>query len=485
MQDLPNLNELSDGQKDQLIRSLWPLQQQVQQLAAQIAALQERSQHLSGRLSLNSNNSSKPPSSDGLNKPAPKSLRVAGQRPTGGQKGHPGTTLRQASKPDKIVVHGVPQQCQACQSKLPVAYVGEKRQVFDLPTLQFEVTEHQAMQAICACGQVHTGQFPAGVTTGVQYGPQAQGAMVHLSQNHAVSIKRTATLMHDLFGLPVSQATVVKAVVTSAQILKPTVQAIGQAAVASAVLHADETGLRVHKTLHWLHVLATDTLTWMGVHAKRGAEAFEKLALLDQFKGTLVHDGWMPYKALPCQHALCNAHHLRELTYLWEQGQAWAGDMIELLTHANHTDNARCLQGALPDYRAGAYQRQVSDLRDLYEAILDMGQSQNPLAPATGKRGRLKQSKASNLIARLRHYSDDVWRFMAEPDVPFTNNVAEQAVRMPKVKQKVSGCFRTLQGAQAYCVIRSYCTTMQKQGFNVFAALVDTLRAQPPQPNFA
>jgi transposase len=252
------------------------------------------------------------------------------------------------------------------------------------------------------------------------------------------------------------------------------------------VLHADETGLRVHKTLHWLHVLATDTLTWMGVHSKRGAEAFEKLALLDQFKGTLVHDGWMPYKALQCQHALCNAHHLRELTYLFEQqGQAWAGDMIELLTHANHTDNVNCAQSTLPNYRSQAYQRQVSDLRDLYEAILDMGQSQNPLSPATGKRGRLKQSKAANLIARLRHYSDDVWRFMTQADVPFTNNLAEQTVRMPKVKQKVSGCFRTLQGAQAYCVIRSYCTTMHKQGVNVFAALVATLKGEPLQPSFA
>jgi transposase len=486
MQDLPNLKELNDGQKDQLICSLWPLQQQVKDFAAQIAVLQERTKHLSGRLSLNSKNSSKPPSSDGLNKPAPKSLRVAGQKPTGGQKGHPGSTLRQASKPHKIVVHDVPQQCQACHSKLPFAYVGETRQVFDLPVLQFEVTEHQSMQAICTCGQVHTGEFPSGVTTGVQYGPRVQGTMVHLSQNHAVSIKRTATLMHDFFGLSVSQATVVKAVVTSAQILQPTVQAIGQAAVASAVLHADETGLRVHKTLHWLHVLATDTLTWMGVHSKRGAEAFEKLALLDQFKGTLVHDGWMPYKALQCQHALCNAHHLRELTYLFEQqGQAWAGDMIELLTHANHTDNVNCAQSTLPNYRSQAYQRQVSDLRDLYEAILDMGQSQNPLSPATGKRGRLKQSKAANLIARLRHYSDDVWRFMTQADVPFTNNLAEQTVRMPKVKQKVSGCFRTLQGAQAYCVIRSYCTTMHKQGVNVFAALVATLKGEPLQPSFA
>ena len=309
--------------------------------------------------------------------------------------------------------------------------------------------------------------------------------MVHLNQNHAVSIQRTAALMQDFFGLTVSQATVVKAAQTGAQILQPTVQAIGQAAVSSAVLHADETGLRVAKKLHWLHVLATDTLTWMGCHPKRGTEAFDALALLQQFQGVLVHDGWMPYKALQCQHALCNAHHLRELTYLLEeQGQAWAGDMIEVLTHASHTDNVNCAEGQSPDYNSQKHQTQVRDLRHLYDAILAQAQGDNPRALSSGKRGRPKQSKATNLIGRLRDYSDDVWRFMTQASVPFTNNLAEQAVRMPKVKQKVSGCFRTLEGAQAYCVIRSYCATLHKQGANIFEALVASFKGAPPQPSF-
>src|SRR5712691_11680426 len=259
----------------------------------------------------------------------------------------------------------------------------------------------------------------------------------------------------------------------------------GQAAVSSAVLHADETGMRVAKKLHWLHVLATDTLTWMGCHPKRGTEAFDALALLQQFQGVLVHDGWIPYKALLCQHALCNAHHLRELTYLLEeQGQAWAGDMIEVLTYANHLDNVHCADGQSPNYEAQKYQSQVRDLRDLYDAILAQAQVDNPIAPSTGKRGRPKQSKATNLIGRLRDYSDDVWRFMTQANVPFTNNLAEQTVRMPKVKQKVSGCFRTLQGAQTYCVIRSYCATLHKQGANVFESLVSTFKGTPPQPGF-
>lgn len=482
MQKLPDLSQLSHSQKDELIGLLWSM---LQSQAVQITELKAQVLKLQGRLNMSSRNSSKPPSSDGLNKPAPKSLRVAGQKPTGGQKGHPGSTLRQASQPDKVVIHGVPDQCQACQRTLSFAFVGETRQVFDLPPLRYEVTEHHAMQAVCSCGQVHTGQFPTGVNAAVQYGPHAQAAMVHLNQNHAVSQQRTAALMEDLFGLSVSQATVVKASQWVKDILLPTVQEIGQACVASVVLHADETGLRVAKKLHWLHVLATDTLSWMGCHPKRGAEAFDALALLKQFQGVLVHDGWMPYKALQCQHALCNAHHLRELTYLLEeQGQAWAGDMIELLTHASHIDNASCADGKTPHYEGAKYQSQVRDLRHLYDAILAQGEAANPMALSTGKRGRTKQSKATNLLGRLRDYSDDVWRFMTQAHVPFTNNLAEQAVRMPKVKQKVSGCFRTIEGAQTYCVIRSYVATMHKQGANVFDSLVAAFKGAPPQPCF-
>lgn len=475
MQTPSSLNQLSHAEKDALILML----------QEQVKALQDAVKQLQSKLNKNSHNSSKPPSSDGLNKPAPKSLRVAGKKPTGGQHGHTGSTLRQATQPDKIVVHSVPDQCQACRQELPFAYVNETRQVFDLPVLQFEVTEHHAMQAICACGHVHTAEFPAGVNAAVQYGPRAQAAMVHLNQNHAVSVQRTTALMNDFFGLPVSQATVLKAAMASAGILQPTVDAIGQGAVSAEVLHADETGLRVAKKLYWLHVLATDTLTWMGCHPKRGGEAFESLALLGQFKGVLVHDGWLPYKALQCQHALCNAHHLRELTYLLEElDQAWADDMIGLLTHANHLDNLNCADGKSPNYNSRKYQTEVRDLRDLYEAILAQAQTDNPVVPSTGKRGRPKQSKATNLIGRLCDYRDDVWRFMTQPDVPFTNNLAEQTVRMPKVKQKVSGCFRTLSGAQAYCVIRSYCATMQKQGANIFESLVDAFKGATPQPCF-
>ena len=215
MQSLPDLSQLSHAQKDALIIAQFG---QMQEMMKRIDAMQEVIDELRGRLALNSKNSSKPPSSDGF-KPAPKSLRLGSQRPTGGQKGHPGSTLRQVARPDEIITHDVPNQCPACQRDLRFAYVGETRQVFDLPPLRFKVTEHRAMQAICSCGQTHTGQFPGQVNATVQYGPLAQAAMVHLNQNHAVPLQRTAALMEQLFGLPVSQAAVCKAALAAKEAL--------------------------------------------------------------------------------------------------------------------------------------------------------------------------------------------------------------------------------------------------------------------------
>lgn len=218
-------------------------------------------------------------------------------------------------------------------------------------------------------------------------------------------------------------------------------------------------------------------LTWVGCHAKRGKEAFDAFAILPNFLGTLIHDGWKPYRELLCKHGLCNAHHLRELTYVFEElGQAWAGRMIDLLVAACHEVNE--LGGPLPA-------RRIASFRARYAKILAEGEALNPLAPKSGKRGRTRQSKAANLLLRLRNYADDVWRFATDHNVPFTNNIAEQAVRMPKVKQKVSGCFRTKNGADTFCTLRSYLATMHKQGANLFHALTMTFQGDPPQPRFA
>ena len=486
MQNLPDLSQLSHAQKDELILALWAMVQALRaDMAAQLAAQQVQINELQARLKLNSHNSSKPPSSDGLNKPKPKSLRKAGQHPIGGPKGHKGNTLCQSSEPDSVTTYAPPERCDACQRRLTETSIAETRQVFDLPLLNYEVTEHRVLQARCSCGKTHRGSFPTSVSAAVQYGPRALAAAVHLNQHHMVPLKRTASLMGEFFGLPMSEATVLSANARAAAVLAPTVQAIAQAFLTQPTVHADETGLRVNKALHWLHTLATEGLTWVARHVKRGAAAFTDLLILPQFMGTLIHDGWAPYRKLGCAHGLCNAHHLRELHYVHEElKQDWAGDMVELLTHANHQDNLNRAEGRLPDYRGPAYQLALHDLRSLYEAILDQGELANPRAPPTGKRGRAKQSKAANLIHRLREYGDDVWRFMSEAGVPFTNNLAEQAVRMPKVKQKISGCFRTTEGADIYCDIRSYLATLHKQGANLFDALTQAFHGTPPQPNF-
>jgi transposase len=467
MKSLPDLDRLSVTEKDDLIRALFA---RVQELTAKVAELE-------GRLALNSRNSSKPPSTEGYAKPKPKSLRTPGQNPTGGQKGHEGYTLKKAERPDHIVIHAPPTLCDECGSLLLEATVAETRQVFDLPPTHYEVTEHRVLEVRCACGKRHRGAFPEGVNAPVQYGPRLKAAAVHLTQHHMLPAQRTAELMGDLAGLPLSDATVLAAVAEARERLEPTVTAIGQAIVAAPIAHADETGLRVEGKLHWLHVLATGLLTWMGIHPKRGRKAFEAFGLLTSFIGTLIHDGWKPYRDLVCQHALCNAHHLRELTYVFEEmGQTWANRLIEMLVAACHEVTAAGSPLAID---------RIAHFRSLYWEIIAEGEAANPRAPPSGKRGRTRQSKAVNLLHRLRTYADDVLRFMTDPGVPFTNNLAEQAVRMPKVKQKVSGCFRTLTGAQSFCTIRSYLDTLRKQGANLFHALTLTFQGNVPQPRLA
>ncbi|MEO5607537.1 MAG: transposase [Polaromonas sp.] len=308
MPSLPDLSELSHAQKDELIGLLW----------AQLLKQEERIAQLEARLTLNSRNSSKPPSSDALAKPAPKSLRVKGQRPVGGQKGHEGNTLRQSAQVDEVIIHQSGPTCPACQGQWSAHEVIDRRQVFELPVLRAQVTEHRLIRSSWRCGAVHEGRWPEGVNAPTQYGERVKALAVHLNQYHLVPLERTCELMHDVFNLPLSQASVQAFASQAALALVPTVAAIGQAVQGSAVVHADETGIRLEGKLHWLHCLVTPTLTWLAQHAKRGSQAFEALGLLAGVRGTLVHDGLAGYKLLDCAHGLCNAHHLRELTFVQE-----------------------------------------------------------------------------------------------------------------------------------------------------------------------
>ena len=492
MQNLPDLSQLSHAQKDDLIRMLWPLQQQVQELMAQMLVMQERIKYLEGRLALNSKNSSKPPSSDGLAKPAPKSQRAAGEKPNGGQKGHSGNTLRQSTHVDETIIHPGATHCTVCHLELHAHAIAETRQVFELPKLAMRVVAHQQMRATCTCGAIHLGAWPAGVNAPAQYGASVKAMAVHLNQYHLVPLARTAALMQDCYGASLSQASIQSFAQEAGAALKPTVDAIAQAVQNCAVVNADESGIRIQGKLHWLHCAVTQTLTWLAPHAKRGAQAFEALGLLQGVKGVLVHDGLISYKGLDCTHSLCNAHHIRELVYVHEQQNekiwdCWAQEMIDLLLQAlKEVDLAKQAGGPLSQARQAWFE-------DQWSILLERGESSNPLNQRTGTsqdaalgtRGRLKQSKAANLLKRLREHRQDVWRFMTHDGVPFTNNLAEQALRMAKVKQKISGCFRTQHGADTFFTIRSYLATMHKQKANLFDCLVSVFNRQAIQPCLA
>ena len=489
MPSLPDLTQLSVEQKDELIRLLWPLQQQVQDLMAQMVAMQKRITQLEGRLAKNSKNSSKPPSSDGLRKPAPKSLRKSGQNPNGGQQGHRGSTLRQSAQIDETVNHFADIRCSACQREMVDHAIAETRQILELPELGMRTVAHQQWRSSCTCGAMHLGAWPVGVNAPVQYGASVKAMAVHLNQHHLVPLARTAQLMQDLYGARLSQASIQSFAQEAALALRPTVAAIGQAVQDAGVVHADETGIRVKGKLHWLHCAVTDTLTWLAPHAKRGTLAFEGLGLLEGIKGVLVHDGLASYKGLDCTHSLCNAHHIRELVYIHEQENEkmwdpWAQEMIDLLLQG--LGEVDLTQGPLDGPRQAWFEARWSTL-------LERGEAFNPQTQRTGtsqdvgmgSRGRIKQSKAANLLRRLREHRQEVWRFMTDVDVPFTNNLAEQALRMAKVKQKISGCFRTEHGADTFFTIRSYLATMTKQKNNLFECLVSVFNRQTIQPSFA
>lgn len=480
---MPDLGQLSSAQKDELIGMLWPLQEQVQGLASQVVALQDQIRRLESRLTLSSKNSSKPPASDGLSKPAPRSLRPSGQRPLGGQKGHEGSTLRQSVRVDRVIEHQSAPICTVCQSQLNQHEVIDKRQVFELPALQVQVIEHRLMRSRCTCGAVHQGAWPEGVNAPAQYGPRLKALAVQLNQYHLVPLGRTGLFMQDAFGVKLSQASVQAFGQEAARALASTVAAIGQAVQGSPIVHADESGIRVQGKLHWLHCAVTPGLSWLGCHPKRGPQAFEDLGILAGVRGTLVHDGLAGYRRFDCLHSLCNAHHLRELTFVHEQEKiwdCWAREMIELLLQAN--EEVAQASGPLAPHRQAWFEAQ-------WEQLLRRGEAFNPqqadTGAPTGVRGRRAQSKEFNLLRRLRERRADVWRFMTDKDVPFTNNLAEQALRMSKVKQKISGGFRTAHGADTFLTIRSYLATMQKQGACLFDCLVSAFVGQPLQPRLS
>jgi transposase len=458
----PDLSTVTSEQKDALIIALW-----------------DRVDKLEAMQLKNSSNSSKPPSTDGF-KRKPKSRRVAGKAKAGGQEGHPGSTLKQVAVPDEVVAHAPPAHCDGCGSKLDLRQATVEtngRQVIDLPPVRVKVVEHRLQSVRCRCGKVHAGRYPDTVTQAVQYGPAIKAALVYLTQYQHVPMKRCTGAMQDLFGVRISPASVHAAIAQAHVVVTPIVQELGESMLKSEVICVDETSMRVGKKLHWMHSVSTDDAVLYQVHERRGREALLAFNLLPRFKGVAVHDGWPAYDSFNVTHALCNAHHLRELEFVVDStGQQWAQDMIDLLVQMNDAVNASA-DAVLSEEVVAAYRKQ-------YRRLIAQGYAVNPenLTDPTrkDKRGGIKQTVPRNLLRRLDQRADDVLRFMTNAFVPFTNNLAERDIRMPKLKQKVSGCYRTIEGARAYCSIRSYLGTLRKRSMDLMEALTTLFAGHMP-----
>lgn len=443
-----------------------------------IAQLEARIAELERQLGLNSGNSGKPPSSDGLKKKPVRvsSLRERSGKKPGGQKGHPGETLRQSETVDATINH-FPKACAGCGEALSEAMATDHiaRQVFDLPEPQpLIVTEHRAHSCRCAaCGTQTRADFPPDVKAPVQYGARIAGIVVYLLHGQFLPEKRLAALMVDLFGVQLSTATIAAMSQNCAARFESFATAIYARIAAAAVKHLDETGLRIGGKTQWLHIAATVLLTFYRIASKRGA-------MPENLTGIALHDHWKPYYTLEgIRHALCNAHHLRELKALVEiEKEDWARKMQRLLRLACHATNLARERGKpLPPRLIALFERR-------YDAILTEGLAFHAAQPAlvrperTGKakaRGRKRRRVGHNLLLRLSIRKQDVLRFLSDLTVPFTNNLAEQAARMMKLRQKISGGFRSAAGAADFAVIRSLLSTAKKQGWN----MLDTLAADP------
>lgn len=470
---------------DELAHENARLRQRVAELETMVAEQREmisflaaRVKELEDQLSKDSHNSSKPPSSDGLWKKT-RSLRKKSAKVTGGQKGHQGKRLEMVAEPDEVVVHPVACCCR-CGADLSTQGIIEmvRRQVFEIPPLKLSVTEHQAEVKRCfACSALNQAAFPTEVSQQAQYGPYLKGLAQYLMHYQLLPLARTQELFADLLGHELSQGTLVNSSERCYEELREVEAAIKQGIVAAEVICVDETSCAAQGKRQWLHVSCTPELTFYAVDSKRGRAALEEIEILPCFEGTAVHDAYASYHHYPCKHALCNAHLLRELRFLEERhGQSWTKELAALLVE---------IKGACdraPAHIPGPAAQADFALR--YETIIEAALAAQPPPEErpVGKRGRLKQSKTKNLLDRLESRQDEVLRFMHHPAVPFDNNLAERDLRMMKVQQKISGCFRG-EGARYFCRIRGYISTLRKQGLDVLMALEAVFKGQPIMPN--
>jgi transposase len=471
----------SEDELDRLRQENQTLREGLKQTLLAIDYLQERVKELERQQAKDSHNSSLPPSSDRFVR-APKSLQHKSGKKPGGQQGHRGHHLEQVALPDQVFVYPV-ERCEQCQQDMHaiVAQYPERRQVLELPPLRLWVSEHRVAEKQCpVCSHRTRARFPVTVSAPVQYGTGIQALAVYLVEGQAVPYARTSHLLQDVLGIHLSAGSIARFVEQCHERLAPMEDQLKAALHQGVLIHQDETPMRVGTAHQWVHVTATERLTHYAAHLKRGGEALDAIGILPAFQGILMHDGWTPYQAYTCQHALCNVHHLRELTFLEEElKQAWAGQMktllLEMKAAVEHAKAAG--QRDLDVLALGRFHRR-------YQALLAVGYQANP-PPAPPKKthgGRTKQHPARNLLDRLSIYKWQVLAFLLDFRVPFSNNQAERDLRMLKVQQKVSGGFRTEQGLSRFCRIRSYLSTVRKQGGSLLSALEQTLAGHPILP---
>jgi transposase len=445
--------------------------------AALIAELRAEVAELRARLAGSSRNSSRPPSSDGFSKPrvdsSKRSLRERSPRQPGGQAGHEGVRLDPVEAPDERVEH-LPQRCVECGADLAGADVldGEEcRQVFNLPALALRVTEHVALRRRCRCGVVTAGAFPLEVTAQTQYGSGVRALGVYLHVFQHLPYERACQLLADLLGAQVSSGTLAAWVEKAADGLCDFDTRLRELLIAAPVVHFDETGARIAGCLGWVHSTSTDTLTRYVAHTRRGAVAIDAAGVLPTFRGVAAHDGWAPYRSYDAaEHALCNVHHLRELVAAAEAGHTWPVAMSCLLL-----DTRELVQAAHAAGRRRLAAEALDELAASYETIIAMGHQEHPASTA-------KRSKAHNLLLRLERDRTEVLRFAHDFNVPFSNNRAEQDIRMVKLQQKISGCWRTSEGAERYLKIRGYISSARKNGLAPLDALGRLAAGRPWLP---
>jgi transposase len=415
---------------------------------------------LINQLGLNSQNSSKPPSSDPNRK---KKKKTAGVRKAGGQKGHVGTTLQKFDTPDQIENIPVDRRTLPKGRYKDVGY--ESRQVVDIEISRV-VTEYRAQILENAKGKRYTAPFPEGVGRPVQYGIDVKVHSVYMSQYQLVPYKRIEEDFQDQVRIPISAGTVFNFNYDAYHKLAAFEAIVKSKLIESGLCHADETGININGKRVWLHCVSNPLWSYYLPHEKRGLDAMQDMGVLPNFSGVLCHDHWKPYFRFECQHALCNAHHLRELERAWDQDkQEWARDMRDLLVRINQ---------AVDDAGGQLEPAESRKFRQTYRKLLDKAQIECPPpdeSKKTNKRGRVKRSKARNLLERLRDYEMETLRFMDDEQVPFTNNRGENDIRMTKVQQKISGCFRSKEGAAIFCRTRSYLSTCKKHGMRATEAL--------------